>query len=131
MDTQVLGCVLAAAVGKPLTEYLEEKLWKRMGTEGDVRWMMDNERDQMGAHFLHFLLKSPLIYVWVFYNEMHFKWLELAFGTLNARTRDYARFGWLYLNKGRSPLDGARKFHAQSTGTVACYLRPSLITGCL
>ncbi len=34
--------------------------------------------------------------------------MELAFGSLNARTRDYARFGWLYLNKGRSPLDGAQ-----------------------
>jgi CubicO group peptidase (beta-lactamase class C family) len=80
MDTQVLGCVLARAVGKPLTEYLEEKLWRKIGTEGDIRWMLDNERDRM----------------------------ELAFGTLNARTRDYARFGWLYLNEGRSPLDGSQ-----------------------
>ena len=51
-----------------------------MGAEADAHWMLDNEHDQT----------------------------ELAFGTLNARTRDYARFGWLYLNEGRSPLDGAQ-----------------------
>jgi CubicO group peptidase (beta-lactamase class C family) len=49
--------------------------------EADVAWLLDaDEKDGM----------------------------ELAFGSLNARTRDYARFGWLYLNQGRSPLDGAQ-----------------------
>jgi CubicO group peptidase (beta-lactamase class C family) len=78
MDTQVLGLCLRRAVGMPLTQYLEEKLWVRCGMESDVRWSLDNEKDQM----------------------------ELAFGTLHATTRDYARFGWLYLNEGASPLDG-------------------------
>lgn len=78
MDTQALGLVLRAATGMTLTEYLQEKLWPHVGMEADVRWSLDNEVDQM----------------------------ELAFGTLHAVTRDYARFGWLYLNQGKSPLDG-------------------------
>ncbi len=80
VDTQVLGMVLKAAVGRSLTEYLEEKLWKQIGCESDCHWLLDNRMSRM----------------------------ELAFGTLNACTRDYARFGWLYLNKGLSPLDGKK-----------------------
>jgi CubicO group peptidase (beta-lactamase class C family) len=78
MDTQVLGCIVAKVTGMPLTRYLEEKLWTKIGAEDEVRWMLDNEKDGM----------------------------ELAFGTLNWRTRDAARFGWLYLNGGVSPADG-------------------------
>jgi CubicO group peptidase (beta-lactamase class C family) len=78
MDTQVLGLCLRQAVGVPLTQYLEDKLWVPAGMESDARWSLDNEVDQM----------------------------ELAFGTLHCTTRDYARVGWLYLNEGASPLDG-------------------------
>jgi len=53
---------------------------------------------------------------------------ELYFGTINTCTRDYARFGWLYLNKGRSPLDGeqiiSEKWVAESTNASF----PSFIT---
>ena len=31
----------------------------------------------------------------------------VLFVALNATTRDYARFGWLYLNGGKSPADGS------------------------
>lgn len=82
-DTQVLGMVLKAALKgrfNSLSSYLEEKIWKKCGFEDDAFWMLDNDTSRM----------------------------ELAFGTLNARTRDYARFGWLYINKGKSPLDGSR-----------------------
>lgn len=80
-DTQVLAMVLKNVIGDyTLTSYLEDKIWSKGGFESDCDWLIDNERDQM----------------------------ELAFGTLNASTRDYARFGWLYLNKGLSPLDGTR-----------------------
>jgi CubicO group peptidase (beta-lactamase class C family) len=78
VDTQVLGMVLKGATGQSLTSYLEEKLWSKAGFEGDCDWLTDC------------------------------KDMELAFGTLNACTRDYARFGWLYLNKGLSPVDGTR-----------------------
>lgn len=85
-DTQVLAMVLKSVIGEQsLTSYLEEKLWKLGGFEADCDWLIDNEENQR----------------------------ELAFGTLNASTRDYARFGWLYLNKGLSPLDGKRLIDAK------------------
>ena len=80
IDTQILGMVLKSAIGQSLTSYLEDKIWKA-GFELDCNWLLDTDT------------KSSI---------------ELAFGTLNACTRDYARFGWLYLNKGLSPLDGTR-----------------------
>lgn len=81
MNTQVLGAVLSKVIApQKLTEYLEEQIWTKVGFEDDVFWLLDNDMDEM----------------------------ELAFGTFNARTRDFARFGWLYLNGGRSPLDGSQ-----------------------
>ena len=71
-DTQVLAMVLQAATGKSLTEYGEEKLWSRLGTEYDAYWNTDTTG------------------------------MEMAFGGLNAALRDYARFGLLYLNEGRN-----------------------------
>jgi CubicO group peptidase (beta-lactamase class C family) len=40
-DSQVLGLVLRAATGKPLADYLSEKIWKPMGAESDASWMID------------------------------------------------------------------------------------------
>jgi len=71
-DTQVLAMVLQAATGKSLTDYGEEKLWSRLGTEFDAYWLTDT------------------------------KGMEMSFGGLNAALRDYARFGLLYLNQGRN-----------------------------
>jgi CubicO group peptidase (beta-lactamase class C family) len=81
MDTQVLGAVLHNVVRNrygSLSGYLQNKLWEKVGFEQDAYWLLDNEDDQM----------------------------ELAFGTINAVPRDFARFGWMYLNRGRSPLNG-------------------------
>ncbi|MFZ3183841.1 MAG: serine hydrolase [Pseudomonas sp.] len=71
-NTQVLGMVLKAATGKSLADYMREKLWSRLGVEGDGRWLTDAQG------------------------------MELAFGGLNLRLRDYARFGLLYLHGGRN-----------------------------
>lgn len=70
MDTQVLGMVLKNATGKTLSEYLEEKIWKKIGMESNAKWLVDDTG------------------------------MELAFGTLNATLRDYARFGRLYMRYG-------------------------------
>jgi hypothetical protein len=78
INTQLLGTVLRYATGRSLTDYLEEKIWQRGGFECDLFWLIN---------------KSPLK-------------TELAIGTINTCTRDYVRFGWLYLNQGKSPLDG-------------------------
>lgn len=71
-DTQVLSMVLAGATGKSLTAYMEEKLWSRLGAEYDAKWLTD----PTGT--------------------------EMAFGGLNVTLRDYARFGLLYLNRGKN-----------------------------
>jgi CubicO group peptidase (beta-lactamase class C family) len=71
MDTQVLSMVLREVTGKTVAEYMEERLWKRIGTESDGYWLIDN------------------------------KGVEIVFGCFNAVLRDYARFGMLYLNDGQ------------------------------
>jgi len=72
-DSQMLGLVLERALkGKKITEYLQEKLWKPLGMEYDATWSLDKEKDGM----------------------------EKTFCCLNARARDFAKIGRLYLNKG-------------------------------
>ena len=72
VDTQVLSIILARATGKTVSEYLEEKIWQPLGMEYDASWSIDSK-----------------------------KWnTEKSFCCLNARTRDYARFGRLFLQKG-------------------------------
>ena len=69
-DTQVLGLVLRAATGKPLAEYLSEKVWKPMGAESDASWMIDK-----GG-------------------------FETGFSGFNATLRDYGRLGMLLAYDG-------------------------------
>jgi CubicO group peptidase (beta-lactamase class C family) len=71
-DVQVLGFVLEAAVGRPVSEYLAEKLWRPLGMEADALWALD----QAGGR-------------------------EKAFCCLSARARDFARFGRLSAQGGR------------------------------
>src|SRR5262249_11209190 len=40
-DTQVLGLVLREAVGRPVAQYLQEKIWQPMGAESDATWLID------------------------------------------------------------------------------------------
>jgi CubicO group peptidase (beta-lactamase class C family) len=69
-ETQVLGLVLRAAIGRPLAEYLSEKIWQPMGAEADASWLVDR-----GGY-------------------------EAAYCCLNATLRDWARFGWLLAGYG-------------------------------
>ena len=69
-ETQVLGLVLRAATGKPLAEYLSEKIWQPMGAEADATWNTD-----AGGH-------------------------EMAFCCVNATLRDWARVGMMLANDG-------------------------------
>ena len=73
-DTQVLAMVLEGATGKRLPDYMRDKLWQPLGAEHEARWLVDSTGMAMG------------------------------FGGLNAVLRDYARFGQMYLDKGR--VDG-------------------------
>ncbi len=97
VNTQVLGMVLEAATGQKLASYMQQKLWSKLGAEGDARWLSD-------AHGT-----------------------ELAFAGLNVRTRDYARYGQLYLDQGRN-LKGEQLLSAQwikaSVTPRSAYLQP-------
>jgi CubicO group peptidase (beta-lactamase class C family) len=96
-NTQVLGMVLEAATGQKLASYMEKNLWSRLGPEGDAHWLTD-------AHGT-----------------------ELGFGGLCVRTRDYARFGLLYLNQGRN-LKGEQllrpEWIQESVTPRTAYLQP-------
>lgn len=72
-DTQLLGLVLERALKtKTLTQYLEEKLWIPLEMEYDATWSLDRKKNG----------------------------LEKTFCCINARARDFAKIGRLYLNKG-------------------------------
>jgi len=71
IDTHVLGMVLRAATQMPIRAYFKEKLWSKLGVESDTYYITDWAGEPM------------------------------VLGGLNMRTRDFARFGLLYLNNGR------------------------------
>ena len=72
VNTQLLGIILQRAVGKSVSKYLQEKIWQPLGMEYDASWSIDSKKNQT----------------------------EKAFCCLNARARDFAKFGRLFLNKG-------------------------------
>jgi len=71
-NTQLIAIVIERATGVPLSEYFQEKIWKRIGAEYNATWNVDSKRN------------------------METK----AFCCLNARAVDFAKFGRLYLNEG-------------------------------
>lgn len=70
-ETQVLAEVVRGAVGKPLAEYLSEKIWIPCGMEADARWWLD----------------SP-------------DGVEIGGSGISATLRDYGRFGLFFLGGG-------------------------------
>ena len=70
INTHVLGMILVKATGKSLTDYLQEKIWQKIGMEHNAYWVADKEG------------------------------MEMALGGLNATLRDYAKMGQLFLHKG-------------------------------
>ena len=72
-DTQLLGMVIENATGVSLSEYLTEKFWKPMGAENNALWQIDSENYGM----------------------------EKAYCCIAGTARDFARFGKLYINKGK------------------------------
>lgn len=70
-ETQLLAFVIEAAVGKTLSQYAEEKLWRPMQAERDAYWLLDKEGGD-----------------------------EKAFCCFHTTVRDVARFGRLMLRRG-------------------------------
>jgi CubicO group peptidase (beta-lactamase class C family) len=49
-ETDIAGILLSNAVGKPMSEYLSEKLWQPYGMEADANWVVDRfGRDRGGT----------------------------------------------------------------------------------
>ena len=72
-NTELLGLILERALkGKTITAYLQEKIWTPLQMEFDASWSIDQKKNG----------------------------LEKTFCCINARARDFAKFGKLYLNKG-------------------------------
>lgn len=72
-QTQLLGLVLERALGnRSISDYFEEKIWKPIGMEYDGTWSIDRKNNG----------------------------LEKTFCCVNARARDFAKLGRLYLRKG-------------------------------
>lgn len=71
IDTQVLGMILVKATGRSITDYMEEKLWSKIGAEDEAFWIVDKTG------------------------------MEFALGGLNCTAKDYAKVGQLFLDSGR------------------------------
>lgn len=72
VNTLLLSMAIERATGKQLSEYLQEKIWEPCGMEYPATWNIDSKKGNT--------IKS--------------------FCCVNARARDFAKFGRLYLNKG-------------------------------
>src|SRR5262245_49987189 len=102
VETEVLGLVLAAAVGRPVAEYLQEKIWQRIGAEADATWIIDRSGQ------------------------------EVTFCCFNAVLRDYARLGLLLADdgnwRGRQIVPAAWIRDATSVRAHQPHLRPRTAT---
>jgi len=72
VNTFILSLILEKATGMPTEQYLEQKIWKPLGMEFDASMNKDRK-----------------------------KGVVKAFAGLNARLRDYAKMGRLYLHFGK------------------------------
>ncbi len=70
-NSQLLGLIINSATGKTLSAYASEKLWQPIGAKENALWSLDHEGGD-----------------------------ELAYCCFNTNARDYAKFGYLYLNEG-------------------------------
>jgi CubicO group peptidase (beta-lactamase class C family) len=101
-NTQVLAQVLVRATGRPLAEYVSEKIWAPMGAEADAAWVLDASG------------------------------VEAAYCCLSARLRDWARLGQLLLDRGQrdgaSVIPAAWVDAATTVRAADSHLRPGSAT---
>ncbi len=71
-ETNLVGVLVSSATGKPLAQYLQEKIWQPAGMEAPATWLLSKTGQ------------------------------EIAGCCLQAATRDYARFGLFVLAGGKA-----------------------------
>ncbi len=102
VETQVLGLVLRNAIGRPVADYLSEKIWRPMGAEADATWLIDRAGQ------------------------------ESTYCCINAVLRDYARLGLLLAHdgkwNGRQIIPAAWIHEATSVRPEQGHLKPGVAT---
>jgi CubicO group peptidase (beta-lactamase class C family) len=73
VNTQLLGLIIERATKKNVTDYMNEKIWSYLNAEYDATWSIDKKKNG----------------------------LEKTFCCINAKARDFAKFGRLFLHEGR------------------------------
>jgi CubicO group peptidase (beta-lactamase class C family) len=71
-NTQLLGMVIEKATGKSLSEYLSQSFWRPLGMNDFGLWQLDEENG-----------------------------IEKTYCCISTNARNFAKFGQLYLNKGK------------------------------
>jgi len=102
VETQVLGLVLRRVTGRPVAEYLQEKIWQPIGAEADATWLVDGTGQ------------------------------ESTYCCINAVLRDYARLGLLLAHdgnwRGRQLIPAAWIKDATTVREDQSHLRPGRAT---
>jgi CubicO group peptidase (beta-lactamase class C family) len=102
VETEILGLVLRAATGRPVADYLHDKIWQAIGTEADASWAIDGTGQ------------------------------EVTFCCFNAVLRDYARLGSLLAHDGaweeRQLIPRQWLLDATTVRPTDGYLAPSVAT---
>ena len=102
VETQVLGLVLRNAVGRPVADYLSEKIWQPMGAEADATWLVDRAGQ------------------------------EATYCCINAVLRDYARLAVLLAHdgnwRGRQIIPAAWIAEATRARPEPSHLKPGVAT---
>jgi CubicO group peptidase (beta-lactamase class C family) len=57
-ETNLVGVLVMAATGKPLADYLSEKIWRPYGMERDAEWMLDDVGHEQGGCCLAMTLRD-------------------------------------------------------------------------
>ena len=57
-ETNLVGDLVMEATGKPLAEYLSEKIWRPFGMERDAEWMIDDVGHEQGGCCLAMTLRD-------------------------------------------------------------------------
>ena len=48
-ETNLIGVLVSEATGKPLADYLSEKVWSRFGMQQDASWLLNSTGQEMGG----------------------------------------------------------------------------------